>query len=194
MMQDIFCSLADTMRSTGYFNKVYDFVEIKHTTTDGSTSRPKYNTGNNGWQDVQNFDVGGMCYFRKSGARRYTEVDRFSNYKPACNGVQFYELAMPIRMVVAKLRQDDPFADDDLADDLISAINGTSISIQNATVAISFQNTETEGFAVWNQENKGVDFEPATMLRFSYIAIDFTVAVTASLACITSCLNPYPNG
>lgn len=200
-MKELFCSISELLKATTLFNPDYcfEYVELIKTSTstqsDFYTIRPKYYKGQKtGWVDVQDWDVGGTFYIRKTGNVSISEV---SGKKVTACSDSTIKMTIPIRVVSAVPKSrigDDAFCDDVLAQRIIAALNGNvdlaaSINAIETDVIATGYNTDSN--SIWSNENKGVDFNEATAQKVSYVAVDFNIVITAYSSCLTTCENAY---
>lgn len=201
MMKELFCSISELLKATTLFNPDYcfEYVELVKTSTNTQNQyysiRPKYYKGEKtGWVDVQNWDVGGTFYIRKTGSVSVSQSN--TNKVTACTDPVLI-LKIPIRVVAAVPKSrfgDDAFCDDVLAQRIIAALNGNvdvAASINAIETDMNAVGYNTDSASIWSNENKGVEFNEATAQKVSYVSVDFNVQVTAYSSCLTTCENAY---
>lgn len=194
MITTLFCDIADKLKLTGYFDKVYEYTEIIQR-NDG-TYRPMYYKGAKaGYIDVQNFDVNGTCYIRKR-SNVSVQIDRTQVRRTSCVDSTKYIIAtFPLKLVIAvpKSQLDDsPLVDDVLAADLIgvlqSDMDATATAMDASEVKCYVTGYETDALTIWSAENKGIPFDETKIYRFSYISIDFICEISGQVECLQNCL------
>jgi hypothetical protein len=177
MIEELYCTIADKLKLTGYFNTVYEYTELVQR-SDG-TLRPMYYR--DGYVDVQNFDKNGVAYLRKSG-QVTMQVDTTAPKLAACNDMnKMVAITIPMRLVAAVPKMND----DVLALDLIATLQGDLM--QNASIQV--RSFDTDSYSVWADENKGIKFDENKLFRFSYVAIDYICQLKANIDCFKNCEN-----
>ncbi len=198
MITTLYCTIANNLKTTGYFDSVYEYCEIIKR-TDG-TLRPMYYKGfKAGYVDVQNFDKNGSAYIRKRG-NVSLQVDRTATRLTSCSDtIQMVTATIPLRLVVAVPKtqlEDSPLVDDILAADLIgvlqSDMQATATAMDATSVICAVSGYDTDSVTIWEAENKGVALDETKVYRFAYLAIDFICEIRGDVQCLQNCLkNEY---
>ncbi len=181
MIGTLFCEISDRMKGTGFFSKFYELCELIDK-GEGLIVPMYYKGKKSGYVDVQNFDVNGVGYVRKTGNVRMQLDSSVVKVTSCQEDMLSYVVAnIPLRMVVAIPKdslEDSPFMDDSLCADLIGALQGnygtTAQSMDAKSVKVFVNSYDTSSLNIWANENRGVAFDESVIFRFSYIAIDFT--------------------
>jgi hypothetical protein len=198
MITTLYCTIANNLKTTGYFDSVYEYTEIIKR-TDG-TLRPMYYKGfKAGYVDVQNFDKNGSAYIRKRG-NVSMQIDRTATRLTSCSDtIQMVTATIPLRLVVAVPKtqlEDSPLVDDILAADLIgvlqSDMHATATAMDATSVICAVSGYDTDSVTIWEAENKGVALDETKVYRFAYLAIDFICEIRGDVQCLQNCLkNEY---
>ena len=181
LLETALCNLKDELMESEYFNRLYEYAEVIE---DGDKSYPQAYIGNGNYVKVYDFDVNGSGYIRKSGDvsenKTGREIMGCSDSNPEV------DLRIPLRLVCAvpkKKLGDNSFSDDTLAMDLSGYINKKQPAITDVqSVMGNIISYSTDRNRIWHQEVSGVDKQ--VNLNLSFVAIDFTLTVRASLDCI----------
>lgn len=195
MIGNLFCDIAERMKGTGFFSKFYELCELIDK-GEGLIVPMYYKGKKSGYVDVQNFDVNGVGYVRKTGNVRMQLDNSVPKITSCQEDLLSYVVAnIPLRMVVAIPKdslEDSPFMDDLLCADLIGALQGnyglTAQDMDATSVKVIVNSYDTSSLNIWANENRGVAFDESVVFRFSYIAIDFTAEIKGKLECLQNCL------
>lgn len=183
ILQDALCNLKSSLMETGYFNRFYEYV---HQVKEGVEVTPQYYNGKGGYIDVYNFDVNGSGYIRKTGAMNLT--DSGLPQVTSCSEGDIVNVNYPLRAVFAVPRtklNDNAFAEDQLALDLMAAISNEATAITNVS-EVSFNTTsyKTDRLQIWKEEIQGIEHQ--MNFKLAYVAIDFTLTLTTTIGCLTA--------
>jgi hypothetical protein len=195
MITTLFCDIAQRLKDTGFFSVVYEYTEMVD--RGNGSIRPMYYKGKlAGYVDVQNFDVNGLAYIRKTGNARVVIDNTFTKITSCVeDSLQNVIITMPLRLVAVVPKdnlQDSPLVDDLFVADLMGALQGdyklTAEDMDAVSVKVIVNSYDTSSMTIWNSENKGVDFDESVVYRFSYVALDFNAEIKGKLTCLQNCL------
>lgn len=195
MITTLFCDIGQRLKDTGFFSVVYEFVEMVD--RGNGSIRPMYYKGKlAGYIDVQNFDVNGLAYVRKTSNAR-VQLDNSFPKVTSCveDSLQNVVITMPLRLVAVVPKdnlQDSPLVDDLFVADLMGVLQGdykmTADDMDAISVKVFVNSYDTSSMNIWNAENSGVEFDESIVYRFSYVALDFTAEIKGKLSCLQNCL------
>lgn len=197
VIEDIFCYVSDRIMDTGIFSRGYEYVELKQTNSSKSTNviKPSYYEGG-GYKDIFNLDVNGYYYIRKTGNTTIGKDNDQKYFPTPCAENSAIEMVLPCRCVAVVPKEKTGsamFADDVLANTIISAIQGnmstSGMNIKSGVIAIKSINTDA--FRIWREEVTGVDFKERDFARFAFVAVDFNIIIKADSSCLSACQNVY---
>lgn len=187
MLEKIICYLTGKLEDTGYFQKIFPFVELIQK---GDNLRPAEYLGKGQYKDVTRFDhYNGMAYLRKVGSTRTSKDDEFSEV-PCDTTLKFeYSLRLVVCVPKSSLTKDDEFSDERMTNTIISALTGESGSIKPQLKALSVtiipSQVITNNKDVLNEEYPGFALADINY-KYAYAAIDFLVTVHIKQSCITT--------
>lgn len=195
MITTLFCDIAQRLKETGFFSVVYEFTEMVD--RGNGSIRPMYYKGKlAGYIDVQNFDVNGLAYIRKT-SNANVKLDTSVTKVTSCveDSLQNVVITMPLRLVAVVPKdnlQDSPLVDDLFVADLMGVLQGdyklTAEDMDAVSVKVFVNSYDTSSMSIWGAENKGVEFDESVVYRFSYVAIDFVAEIKGKLSCLQNCL------
>jgi hypothetical protein len=195
MITTLFCDIAQRLKDTGLFSVVYEYCDMVN--RGGNMTRPMYYKGKlAGYVDVQNFDVNGLAYIRKTSNAR-VQLDTKYTKVTSCieDSLDNVIITMPLRLVAVVPKDnlnDSPLVDDLFVADLLGVLQGdyklTAEDMDAVSVKVLVNSYDTNAMGIWNAENRGVEFDEAIVYRFSYVAIDFSAEIKGKLSCLQNCL------
>lgn len=193
MLNRIISYLYGKIDDTGYFEKIYPFVE--QVERDGIVYPSQY-IGNGQYESVSNFDsYNGLAYFRLLSK----QIINRPSPDPMSMCDESLEMIYPLRLVAcipkSKLSEDDSFADERISKTLISKllVNGGAIKDElKASSFVSFPSTVTfDNRQILQEEYNNVTKMKDVNYNYSYHAIDFTITVRVKESCLTTECEPY---
>ncbi len=184
MFRRIIEYLQSKLLTTNYFEKVWTLCVLKES---GDKKEPLHYIGKAQYESVRNFDrLNGSAYFRKNGDVTIIRADE--EMLKSCQDA--VKVNFPVRIIVCvpreKVKFDDEYADDLLAQSLMRLLASKSTTIRNEIrafrVAVLASRYSTETLQILKEEISPVD----TDIKYTliYLSMDINIEVTIDKNCI----------
>jgi len=186
MLRRIIEWLQAKLISTDYFEKVWELCVLKENIAEGIKEPMRYK-GSNEYESVRNFDhKNGSAYFRKNGNITVARADE--EMMRSCS--EMVKITFPIKAIICvpreKIRFDDEYAEDLLAQTVMKLVSDKSTAIKTQIkayrVAVQVTSYSTDTVRILQEEMSPVKND--INYKLIYMSMDLNVEVVIDKNCI----------
>lgn len=188
MIAQITEKIQSRLTLSGTWAKVYRFVE-QITADDGRMVPAEYTSGSN-YKAIEFDKYKGVIYTRLNGDIQISESELTSN--PCKGSTEFVFPFRSVSIIKKEFSTNGCFADDYFGNKIVSLLNGISLSTVNGIrrTSVKIESIKHGNQTILNDEYSGFETKDFPF-QYSYVAVDYSIVIIASLECITDLCEAY---